>query len=176
MKIGFDHVVSGLVGVAALTVTVAMAHQEFRQSRQGRILGENEKPAYVEGWERLLELGRTVGKPNAKVKIVVFADLECPFCARLHRDIRHLRETHPADIAMVFIHFPLSTHRFARLAARGAECAATEGRFESYLDEVFDKQDSLGLKSWGAIARETGIKDSSGFDHCLRDTVTLGTR
>jgi hypothetical protein len=57
---------------------------------------------------------------------------------------------------MVFVHFPLPIHRFAVQAAQATECASLKGRFLNFIDAVYRKQDSLGLKSWGSYALEAG--------------------
>jgi protein-disulfide isomerase len=35
-------------------------------------------------------------------------------------------------------------------------------------DLLFEKQDSLGLKSWGSFATEVGLKDTTAFARCIR--------
>lgn len=70
---------------------------------------------------------------------------------------------------MVFVHFPLTKHRFAVQAAQAAECASARGHFAGFIDAVYAKQDSLGLKSWGSYAREAGIADTAAITRCARD-------
>ncbi len=53
------------------------------------------------------------GKPNAKVKIVVFGDFECPFCKRAMKFILDNYKDNP-DVAIYFKHFPLPFHRYAK--------------------------------------------------------------
>ena len=72
-----------------------------------------------------------------------------------------------------FVHFPLDFHRFARPAARAAECAAAQDRFDEFADALFEKQDSLGLKPWGAYANAARVPDVLAFDRCVADTVTV---
>jgi protein-disulfide isomerase len=38
---------------------------------------------------------------------------------------------------------------------------------------VFEKQDSLGLKSWSSFALDAGIQDTVMFARCAGDTVEL---
>jgi protein-disulfide isomerase len=58
-------------------------------------------------------------------------------------------------------------------AARAAECAERVGRFSEWIDAVYRKQDSLGVKSWGSYAHDAGIADSSMIAACARDTVPV---
>ena len=71
------------------------------------------------------------------------------------------------DLAYVFVHYPIGSHRFPRSAAHAAECAAREGAFAAYAGELFSRQDSLGLKTWSSIAVEAGVADTVGFNQCV---------
>jgi protein-disulfide isomerase len=68
----------------------------------------------------------------------------------------------------MFVHFPLPMHRFARGAAVASECALRAGKFDDIQRTFFEKQDSLGLKSWGSFARDIGIGDTVSFNACVR--------
>jgi protein-disulfide isomerase len=112
-----------------------------------------------------------MGPANAKITIVEFSDFECPFCAKFSKNvISAIRRQYPNDVAFVFRHMPLPMHRFADPAARAAECAAVQGRFEEFHNSLFSKQDSLGLKSFGAFAQESGVGDLKAFEACTRRT------
>lgn len=63
---------------------------------------------------------------------------------------------------------PLGVH-----AARAAECAAAQGRFEQFHDAVYAKQDSLGLKSFASFARDAGVPDSVAFGACNDGTAPV---
>ena len=78
--------------------------------------------------------------------------------------LRGILADYPADVAVIFRHWPLEYHRFAYPAARAAECAAKQGRFDAFHDLVYDKQDSLGLKSFSSFAIESGVHDVNDFD------------
>ena len=64
--------------------------------------------------------------------------------------------------------YPLSKHRFARPAAQALECAAEQGRFEEFLDIVFTKQDSLGLKSWTSFAADARVANMTQYQKCSK--------
>ena len=53
------------------------------------------------------------GKPNAKVKVVVFGDFECPFCKRALKFLLENYKNNP-DVAIYLKHFPLPFHRYAK--------------------------------------------------------------
>lgn len=127
-------------------------------------------PEFTPGWEEALSVGIRVGEATAGVTVVEFSDLECAACARFQDVIAEALQEHPQDVSFVFVHMPIQGHRFARQAARVAECAETRGRFFPMLDALFGKQDSLGLKSWGSFALEAGIADSASISACAWDT------
>jgi protein-disulfide isomerase len=71
------------------------------------------------------------------------------------------------------VHFPLPQHRFARPAARAAECAHDQGLFDKFQDLVYSKQDSLGLKSWISYAEEARVPELRRFERCVADTARV---
>ncbi|MGH7468455.1 MAG: DsbA family protein [Longimicrobiales bacterium] len=108
-----------------------------------------------------------MGSNDATVVVVEFGDFECPFCKRFTTEMETLKEEYGNRVALVYVHYPLRTHRFARPAARAAECAAEQSRFGEFHDELFERQDSLGLKSWLSYAIEAGVQDEAAFGRCV---------
>lgn len=102
------------------------------------------------------------------MQIVEFGDLECPFCALFHLRLDSLPAHMRREVAITLIQYPLSYHRFAVPAARALECANAQGRFGEFVAAVFKKQDSLGLKSFGAFAAKAGVADTSRLVSCTR--------
>ena len=82
-------------------------------------------------------------------------------------------KAHPHDVSLLYVAYPLPMHRFALVAARAAECAYHYGRLREWVDEVYDKQDSLGLKSWGSYALEAGLPDTAAVSKCARDPAPV---
>jgi protein-disulfide isomerase len=128
---------------------------------------------FQSNWNKALGPGQLIGDSAARVKVVVFDDLECPYCKRFNSVVRTVRKRFPGDVSLLFVHFPLPNHRFARLAARAAECGGNQGRFEPLVDALFEKQDSLGIKDWVSYARDAGIRDTLAFRVCVADTTRL---
>ena len=74
----------------------------------------------------------------------------------------------------MYRHWPLtSIHRFAYPAARAAECAGRQGRFEAFHDLVYAKQESLGLKTFAEFARESGVSNLRAFASCIATTTSV---
>ena len=82
------------------------------------------------------------GDPKAKVKVVEFSDLECPFCKRFHVTMQQVIEEYDGKVAWIYRHFPLdSLHSKARKEAEASECAAELGGndgFWAYIDKLFE--------------------------------------
>ncbi|MHB1260073.1 DsbA family protein, partial [Thiobacillus sp.] len=83
-----------------------------------------------------------LGNPDAPVKIVEFADTECPLCKRFHPTLQRIVTEHPGKVAWVFRHFPLDDiHPKARKEAEATECANALGgneKFWAYLDRLYE--------------------------------------
>jgi len=149
----------------------AVAH---RETVKPPILAVTGPPVVEKDWRAVAQQGRWLGRTDAPIVLVEFADFECPFCRRFELALQAAQRRFGSKLATVFVHYPLSSHRFAMPAARAAECAARQGRFFEFHDVLFIKQDSLGLKRWESYASEAGIRDSLAFKGCAdrADTVS----
>jgi protein-disulfide isomerase len=165
----FERVTQTVLVCAALAIAVALVHREFSgsASTSTRTVGPTAKPTYLASWKEPPAGGILLGNANARIKIAEFADFECPYCRSFDQTVRRVLDRRGSDVAVVFYHFPLRQHRFARPAARAAECAATLGRFGEMVHVLYLKQDSLGLKPWWSYASEAGVSDSTFFDRCV---------
>lgn len=119
-------------------------------------------------WSSAKPHGIRVGPDATPITTLEFTDFECPYCRQTHKSLDSLRKAKSTLVSWVFVHFPLTMHRFARPAANVAECAGHQRKFDAMQALLFDKQDSLGLKSWGSYASEIGIADTIAFDRCVR--------
>lgn len=157
-----------IVVACAVIVTGLQVKRAFfpGQTEDG---GSGQQPAVlVSNWPELESTGHRMGPPHSKVTIVEFADFECPVCRMFTLGaLRAVRARYPSDVTVLFRHWPLKYHRFAYPAARAAECAADQGRFEPFHDELYAEQDSLGLKPWARYAADAGVPDSAVFERCV---------
>jgi protein-disulfide isomerase len=117
--------------------------------------------------DSLEQTGRRLGSPVAALTLVEFGDFECPACRAFHAQVAKLQQRYPHQLAISFHHYPLNYHRFAYPAARAAECANDQGRFEAYHDLLYEKQDSIGLLSFAAFAKRANVGDSALFSRCV---------
>lgn len=164
MKEYWDRLASGATIIAALAVAVVAIHREF-----GDRTPTKPRPVLVKEWEQLGSAGVWVGDSTALIRIVEVADFECPYCKRVHDSLTAISHRAGADIGVLFIHYPLRSHRFAKPAANASMCAQKVGKFASFQDALFAQQDSLGLKTWSAYAVTAGIEDTLGFNRCIAD-------
>jgi protein-disulfide isomerase len=113
--------------------------------------------------------GRLVGSPTARLRLIEFADFECPFCAIASAGIEKMEAEAPGEIAVEFHHLVIPQHKYARQAAEAAECAADQGRFASYYFTVFANQSRLGQWTWSDFARRAKVGNLKAFEACLAD-------
>lgn len=121
----------------------------------------------VDHWSELAAGGHTLGPANAPVRILEFADFQCPYCAALEPDLDSLRHRYPGQVAVIYRHFPIPSHRYAVTAAQASECAAAQGRFDAFHDALFAHQDSIGVYAWKRFAETARVPDLGAFDACV---------
>lgn len=167
VTITLERVLTSLLVAAALALSGVAVVREIRTPQTSAGAVRAVPPRFEQNWLELSRFGTWVGDSTAKVRIVEFTDLECPFCARFHEHYRSVRDSLGSAVSLLILPFPIPGHRFARPAALAAECAARQGRYGQFHDVVFAKQDSLGLKSWTGFAAEAGVSDTLVFRSCV---------
>lgn len=81
------------------------------------------------------------GPAEAKVTLVEFSDFQCPFCIRASATVKQVMDTYKNDVRLVFKNLPLvQIHPFAQKAAEASLCAAEQGKFWEYHDQLFSVQ------------------------------------
>lgn len=120
----------------------------------------------------------TLGKRDAPIQMIVYTDLECPYCKRFHqKTLPLLRDEFGEELVVVYRHHPLSSRAHAMPEAQAAECAYEIGghdAFWSFVDRLFDvtpSNNGFDLSLLPALAQETGL-DRSTFEACMRSGRT----
>lgn len=114
------------------------------------------------------------GNPDASVTIVEFSDFQCPYCARGTQTMDQLLEKYPEDVKLVFKHFPLSFHPWAKPAAIAAHCAGLQKpeAFWTLHDNYFAKQKEITPQNVIEKTKEflagTGI-DMEAWSECAEN-------
>lgn len=118
-----------------------------------------------------------LGNPDAPIKVVEYADLECPHCkvfnATMHRVMDYYNTAASGKVAWVYRHFPLaSIHPKAPKEAEAAECASDQGgdaSFYKFIDRLYEitpGDNKLDLAQLPVIAKEIGLNVDT-FNSCL---------
>jgi protein-disulfide isomerase len=123
------------------------------------------------------------GNPAAKVTIVNFDDLECPYCSRMHQVLFPATLDHYKDkIRVIYKDDPLvELHPWATHAAVNANCLAAQSSevFWNYVDYIHahgqevtgeDRNSAKSVDTLNRIARQEatlGKLDESKLDACL---------
>ena len=152
--------------------------------------------------DRQQELAKAVeGKPirgsaEAKVTIIEFSDFQCPFCKRGAETIEKVLEKYPNDVKLVFMHFPLQFHDWAKPAAVATVCAtrqdpqslwklhdaffANQGQVTA--QNVVDKaKEFLGdtkidMQQWQKCAKEEGSPEHQQAVQAVEAEMALGSK
>lgn len=167
MSSRIESIGTAIVVVAAVVVAAANVYRVFGPPEVSSM--PEEEPEFLGDsiWRQAISVGHLTGDVHAPIRVIEFADLECPFCKRSHSSLMEARDRYGDSLAYVFVHFPLEMHRFARPAARAAECAAQQHVFASFVNAVFAQQDSLGLKPWTSYGTDAGVADTTTFTRCI---------
>ena len=119
--------------------------------------------------------GYLIGKVDAPVKILEFADFECPSCGGwatvTEPDVRS-RIINAGLANLTYYDFPLTQHRNTLAASNAAACADEQGKFWQMHDRIFQAQDEWNGEATEApkpffkrYAAEVGL-DVSKWEAC----------
>ncbi len=79
-------------------------------------------------------------KQTEKVKVIEFADFQCPACGYAYPGVKSLKETYGDKVTFVYRNYPLSMHLNSLTAAYAAEAAGLQGKFFEMHDMLFEGQ------------------------------------
>ncbi len=122
-------------------------------------------------------LDHVLGNPSAPVKVVEYADLECPHCKTFNTTMHQIMDSYGTSgkVAWVYRAFPLAQiHSKAPKEAEAAECAADQGgdpSFFKYIDQVYavtPSDNGLDLTQLPKIAQTVGLNVNT-FNSCLNN-------
>jgi protein-disulfide isomerase/uncharacterized membrane protein len=127
-----------------------------------------------------------LGRPDAPITILEFADYGCPHCADAAAVVKDLVRTVP-QVQVRFRVFPLSGFCNPILetsgpegtpleigrcrAALAAHCAGSQGKFWEFSDGVFAGQPDLSDERLMAVARSVGV-DPVALETCMADPAS----
>lgn len=79
---------------------------------------------------------------DAKVKVVVFSDFQCPFCKSFYASLRQAQKEFSDQVFFDIKHLPLEIHPKAQDAALASLCAKEQNKFWEYADKLYADQAS----------------------------------
>ena len=116
-----------------------------------------------------------LGNPNAPIKVIEYADLECPYCKVFNTTMHQVMDYYgqSGNVEWIFRPFPLGQiHSKAPKEAEAAECAADQGgstAFFAYIDKIYSitpSENNLDLAQLPIVAKDIGINVDT-FNSCL---------
>lgn len=84
--------------------------------------------------------------------------------------LKQVLEQYPDDVKLVFKHFPLRNHKFARKAATAALAAESQGKFWEFHDLLFKDYNKLNDKKVGEIAAALALNQEA-FEDKMKDPL-----
>jgi protein-disulfide isomerase len=180
---------SQIPGYDSLPITLSTSKKQqvvdFLISADGKTLARLETFDLIKDPAFTIDIaGRPIrGNPAAKVTVINFDDLECPFCARMHHSLfPSTLERYRDNVRFIYKDNPLTElHPWAMRAAVDANCLAAQNGevYWAYVDYVHAHGDEISgpdrnpAKSFDAlnrIARQEatlGKLDSDKLDACI---------
>ncbi len=152
------YVIAGLV-----IIVVAGGGMYFMKSRQKPLAAVSEQ----------IKDNKTKGSETARITIIEYSDFQCPACQQSQAPLNELLARYPAQIRLIYRHFPLPMHMWAPMAHQAAECAAGQGKFWEFHDRLYKEQlawsgPSSPLETFLRYAGEAGL-NLDEFGRCLAD-------
>ena len=122
---------------------------------------------------KVTEDDHILGSMDAKVFLIEYSDLECPFCKKFQDTANQIYDTYNGEVAWVYRQFPLDLlHSKARTEAQAAECAAEQGgnqAFFNFIDKVYEvtpSNNGLDLTQLPQLADQVGL-DGDELQACI---------
>jgi len=116
-------------------------------------------------------LDHIMGNPKAKVIVLEFGDLECPYCQQFHFTMKRIMQDYGdlGQVAWVYRHYPAENHENSMLGANASECFANidstknnQLSFWNYIDKIFSKNE-VDLSKSALI--KTAVELGANFDN-----------
>ncbi len=162
-----------LLVVAAFLLGILITKVQYLEKGQGTVVTDSTAPLTEDSQ---LQPGQKVdvavghlppqGDPNAKVKIIEFADMRCPFCQQFYKEsgqsiINDYVKTGKA--VLYFRHFEFLGPA-SLVAGNAVECANEQGKFWEMHNYLYDNQPSESDTSMYTNEKMTQIAGTLGVN------------
>jgi protein-disulfide isomerase len=179
--------VSGVAGTALIALALFLSTGISTKTGSAKAdttaaANTNSAPTYSDV-KKVTDADYIQGDKNAKLTLVTYTDLECPFCKQFHPVVGKVLDAYKGKVRWVYRNFPLSFHQNAEKEAEASLCVGKLGGNDKYWDfvnKIFERTTSNGtgfsLDNLPALAKEVGVNQDK-FSSCLNggemaDTVT----
>lgn len=110
-----------------------------------------------------------IGPKDAKVKIVLFSDYQCPYCKDAAEKVGELLTKYDGKIALIHRNFVV--HPTAEIHAKAAEAAFLQGKFKEMDSAIFAEapKDEAALI---ALAKKLGLDEAKFTTDLKSEAVT----
>lgn len=108
------------------------------------------------------------GRPRADITLVMYSDLECPFCQQTMPVMTKILRKYRNKVNLMYRHFPLEFHPNAQSAAEASECVGYLGgnlTFWSFVDSLMAARRFTALDYY-PIAMRYGV-DVEKLAQCI---------
>lgn len=176
----FIYIIGGLLVLAAFFIGMLFTKVQYlEKSNKPSAPSNNQGQAVAPPTEAVGEVPKITdddhikGDKNARIALIEYSDMECPFCKRFHSTAQQAVDDYKGQVKWVYRHFPLSIHLNAQKEAEASECAWELGGndgFWKYIDIIYERTGAGGtgfaLDSLVPLAKEIGL-DQTKFKQCL---------
>jgi len=137
------------------------------------------KDPYAELMKKIDISGRPVrGNKDAKITIVNFDDLECPFCSRMHEQLsKDVLKMYGDKVRIIYKDFPLTEiHPWATHAAIDANCLAAQNNdaYWEFADYTHANQKQLSADMKPPFAQQFAALDKTALEIGQRRSLEAG--
>ncbi len=155
-----NYLIVGIIALCAFLITGAL----ILPSMQKNTVEINPRPMADKN---------SMGDQNAKVKVEEFSDFQCPYCGQfaLKQEAKYVEKyVKTGKVYLTFVPFSFIGEESVK-AAEAAYCAADQGQFWEYHDQIFSNQNG---ENQGAFTRDVFITlannlslDMTTFEDCI---------
>lgn len=108
-----------------------------------------------------------LGKKDAILTIVEFADFECPYSKEESNVVRRLMARHGDKVRFIYRDLPIaSLHPNSITTSHAGECANEQGKFWQMHDKLYAATPPFTFETLRAMASEVGL-DMTQFERCM---------
>jgi protein-disulfide isomerase len=167
------------LGIIVAAIAIVGGIAIFVSTQQGPSTQSNELTEIFEKLTRpVMQNASALGSDTANITIVEFGDYKCQYCARFHRETKSQvidNYVSTGQVKFLFKDFIVNDRpndKASTLASRASYCAADQGKYWQYHDEVYNNSqgenvDWVTKDSLQQFALNVQIPDLMKFSECL---------